>query len=273
MNGSELCKALKNGMRVYGTSIVSTSPEWPVQVQRLGLDFIFIDLEHVAIDRASLSWMCHTYSAMNIAPVVRIPNPDPHQARMAIDAGAQGIVAPYIENAAQVELLRGAVKLRPIQGKRLQELLDDVPEAPGSELDTYIAERNQCALIANIESVPAMESLDKILAVPQLDAVLIGPHDLSCSLGIPEQYDHPKLGRAVRSILRKARENNIGAGIHYIMGDIEQEIRWIKEEKANLILHRADLIVFIQGMRREIQKIKTALGDTEIPSEDRIINI
>jgi len=267
MNGSELCAALKEGRRVYGTLIVSTSPEWPAVVKGLGLDFVFIDLEHVAIERTTLSWMCRTYSAMGLAPVVRITNPDPYEASTVLDAGAEGIIAPYIETAEQVQKLRGAVKQRPIKGGRLDAILAGEGDASGSELDAYIRLRNQAALIVNIESVPAIDALDEILAVPQLDAVLIGPHDLSCSLGIPEQYDRPEFDHAVRDILHRARRNHIGAGIHYMMGDIEQEIGWILEEGANLVIHRADLEVFKNEMGAQIRQIRSALGD-EIKNRD-----
>jgi 4-hydroxy-2-oxoheptanedioate aldolase len=262
MNGNELCTALNNRQRVYGTLIVSPSPKWPPQVVNLGLDFVFIDLEHVAIDRATLSWMCRTYSALGLAPVIRITRPDPDEATMVLDAGAEGIIAPYVETAEQVQVLRGAVKLRPIKGQKLGRIINGNHGVLEPGLESYVSERNQAALIINIESVPAMEALDEILAVPQLDGVLVGPHDLSCSLGIPEQYDHPEFDRAVRSILRVARQKNIAAGIHYTMGDIEQEIRWIRGEDANLIIHRADLIIFINEMKAQIGQIRAALGDT-----------
>jgi len=263
MNASELCAALKRGKRVYGTLIVSASPEWPPRVRQLGLDFVFIDTEHVAIDREALSWMCRTYQAMDIAPIVRIPAPDPYQATMALDAGAGGIVAPYIESARQVQQLRGAVKLRPIKGQKLDEILAGIPGALEPELAEYQRARNTRALIVNIESTYALQALDEILAVPGLDAVLVGPHDLSSSLGIPEQYDHPDFDQAVRTILRKARAANVGAGVHYIADDIQQEIAWIEEEGANLVLHSADLIAFIKGIRADIGQIKRALGDQD----------
>lgn len=273
MNGSELCNALRNRDRVYGTLIVSTSPEWPVYVQSLGLDFVFIDLEHVAINRTTLSWMCRTYSALGLAPVVRIPRPDPYEASVVIDAGAEGVIAPYIETAQQVRELRGAVKQRPIKGRKLQGILDgDQPDADDG-LNAYIQEYNRAALIVNIESLPAVEALDEILAVPQLDAVLIGPHDLSCSLGIPEQYDHPDFDRSVRGIFRKAKAKNVSAGIHYTMTDIGQEIRWLQEEDANLVLHRGDLIVFANEMRAQLREIRAALGDREITREEKSIHI
>jgi 4-hydroxy-2-oxoheptanedioate aldolase len=273
MNGNELCSALRNRQRVYGTLIVSTSPEWPVHVKNLGLDFVFIDLEHVAINRTTLSWMCRTYSALGLAPVVRIHKPDPYEASVVLDAGAEGVIAPYIETAAQVKELRGAVKQRPIKGRKLHGILDGDQGADNGDLNAYIENYNRAALIVNIESVPAVEALDEILAVPQLDAILIGPHDLSCSLGIPEKYDHPEFDIAVRDILRKAKSMNISAGIHYTMSDINQEIGWIQEEDANLIVHRGDLFVFANEMRKQLQEIRAALGDKGVSQEEGTINI
>jgi 4-hydroxy-2-oxoheptanedioate aldolase len=80
-------------------------------------------------------------------------------------------------------------------------------------LESYVRERAESrARIVNIESVPAIEALDGILAVPGLDGVLIGPHDLSCSLGIPEKYDHPRFLAAIETIFNKARAAARGAG-------------------------------------------------------------
>ena len=273
MNAVELCNALHLGQRVYGTLIVSTSPEWPLQVGGLGLDFVFIDLEHVAIERTTLSWMCRTYSAMGLAPVVRITRPDPYEASTALDAGAEGIIVPYVESAEQVQKLRGAVKLRPIKGKKLDQILAGDPEALEPDLGDYIKRRNQAALIVNIESVPAVNALDEILSVPQLDAVLIGPHDLSCSMGIPEEYNHPDFDRTVRDVLSRARARQVGAGIHYMMDDIEQEIRWIQEEGANLVIHRADLVVFKNEMRAQVHQIRGALGDLDDWVEGKSLTI
>lgn len=69
MNSQEICSALKEGKRIYGTLIVSTSLRWLVEVKKMGLDFVFIDTEHIAIDTEKLSWMCWTYRGMNLAPL------------------------------------------------------------------------------------------------------------------------------------------------------------------------------------------------------------
>lgn len=271
MQAGELKAAMKNGERVYGTLVVSPSPKWPEQIARLGLDFVFIDTEHIAIDRHQLSWMCQAYTALNIAPIVRIPSPDPFQAAMVMDAGAAGVIAPYVETVEQVKALRGAVKFRPLKGQKLQQILNDSKQ-PRDELGNYLTQHNQDnLLIVNIESTPAMQALDDILKVPDLDGVLIGPHDISCSLEIPEQYRHPKFEEAVRTIFRKARANNVSAGIHYWTGT-DQQIRWAKEDGLNFIIHSSDLNAVVALLNQELTEIKGALGD-QVTTANTTINI
>jgi 2-keto-3-deoxy-L-rhamnonate aldolase RhmA len=259
MTSSQLRSALQAGRRVYGTLVVSDSPRWPAQIAQLGLDFVFIDTEHVALDRQSLAWMCQGYSALGLAPVVRIPSPDPHAATMALDAGAAGIIAPYVETVDQVRALRGAVKLRPIKGERLQAVLEGRATF-SPELTAYQAERHRDSLlIINIESQPAIDRLDALLAVEDLDAVLVGPHDLSSSLGIPERYDLPAFEAAVREIGARARARGIAAGIHSWMG-IEREIAWAKAGYT-FFIHSADIIAMRTTLTAEIRALRTALGD------------
>ena len=237
MNGKEIRERLHSGAKVYGTMVTAVSPLWPSVAKAAGLDFAFIDTEHIAQDRAMLSWMCRLYAANDVAPIVRIPSPDPYQAAMVLDGGAQGVIAPYLERPEQIRDLVGAVKYRPLKGRKLYDALNgEVPLEP--QLADYLTERNGGNVaIANIESVAAMEALDEILDVEGLDAVLIGPHDLSCNLGIPEQYTHPKYIDAVETIINKARAKGLGAGNHIAYANgMEQEIKWAKMG-ANLIVH------------------------------------
>ncbi len=255
MTAAELALALRQDRPVFGTLIVSPSPRWPEAVRSCGLDFVFIDTEHIALDRAELSWMCQTYAALGLPSLVRIPAPDPYAATMVLDGGAAGIIAPYVESVEQVQALRGAVKLRPIKGQRLQQMLEGA--SPEPELNAYMQQgAANRLLIVNIESIPAMDALDDILKVPGLDAVLIGPHDLSCSLGIPEQWDHPEFLAACKTIFRKARAANIGAGIHF-WGDVSQQTRFLRLG-ANMLIHSADISLFQKHLRLELEAIRSA---------------
>ena len=253
---------LRSAERLYGTLLVSPSPHWVPVVAGLGLDFVFIDTEHIPLDREKLAWMCQAYRAVGLSPIVRITSPDPYQACAVLDGGAAGIVAPYVESAAQVRDLVGAVKKRPLKGWTLARHLTGEPLDPqlGAYVDNGAAGRT---LIVNIESVPAMEALDEILAVDGLDGVLIGPHDISSSLGVPECYDHPRFLAACDTIITKARACALGAGIHviYQANRLADEERWARLG-ANFILHAADVILFSEGIRRELGELKARLGDT-----------
>ena len=260
----ELKQKLLAGRNVYGTCITSNAPRWPKLVADSGLDFVFLDTEHIAIDRADLSRMCLGYQALGLTPIVRILQPDPYRASQVIDDGAIGVIAPYLENINQIKELVGATKYRPLKGEKLEAILYG-NNKPSVELKTYLDQYNHGNLcIANIESVPAVERLDALLGIDGLDAVFIGPHDLSISMGIPEQYDHPDFVAMVKTIVQKARKHTLGVGIHFSL-EPQRQIDWIKEG-VNIVIHSSDMALFSQRLREDITKIRTAFGDQQEPS-------
>ena len=265
MTPTDFRKRLLAGKTVFGTLIVSTSPRWPDAVRDCDLDFVFIDTEHIAMDRSQLSWMCQTYAGLGLPPLVRIPAPDPYAATMVLDGGAAGVIAPYVETVEQVQALRGAVKLRPIKGERLGQILGGAQPEP--ELESYMRdEARGRLLIVNIESRPALDALDDILSVPGLDGVLIGPSDLSCSLGLPEKWDHPDFLGACETIFSKARAAGVGAGIHF-WGSTRQQVRFLRLG-ANMLIHSGDITLFQKHLRRELEAIRSDVGLEPVAGRD-----
>lgn len=259
MKGKELAEAIKKKRLVLGTLVTSTSPLWAEAVKKTGLDFVFIDTEHMPIDRGQLAWMCQLYKAEDLAPLVRVPVPLSYWVNMALDAGAEGIIAPYVESIEQARELVGAVKFRPLKGVRLREVLERRSELE-ERLKDYLWERNEGKLtILNIESVPAIERLEQILSVPGIDALVIGPHDLSCSLGIPEDYDHPLFQEAVRTIIRKGRKTGVAVGIHY-PPEIGKLIMWAKEGMS-LLIYSSDREVFSHKIAEDLRRLKFSLEE------------
>jgi 4-hydroxy-2-oxoheptanedioate aldolase len=234
----------------------------PAALKKAALDFVFLDTEHVPLVRDTLGWMCQAYKAMNMCPIVRIPEPDPYLACMALDGGASGIIAPYVETVEQVRQLRGATKLRPLKGRRLREILEsDAP--PPDDVRRFMSHYNASnVMILNIESAAALERLDELVSVPDVDGVLVGPHDLSINLGVPEQYDHPKFMDAVSQIIRVSRARNVGAGVHFPHGT-EKETQWAKEG-ANMILHGMDRDLFVASIADAVSRIREAMGDEAV---------
>lgn len=268
MNAEAFRKALAARSPVFGTLVVSPAPELVPVVAGMGIDYVFIDTEHIAIDRRTLSWMCRAFSAAGVAPMVRIPTPSPDEASQALDAGAAAILAPYIETVEQVEALVGAVKHKPVKGSLLEEMIRDSKAHP--EQRAYSSRQNSArSLLINIESVPAIEQLDRLLAIPGLDGIIIGPHDLSVSLGVPEEWTDPRFVAAVDEILNSARAHRISAGIHHIYdGQMDHYIRR-RDAGANIVLHSADLLAFVYQMRRELAEIRDIMGvNHEGASED-----
>lgn len=262
---------LRQGDRLYGTLIVSPSPLWPQNIAKLDLDFVFIDTEHIALDREKLAWMCHTYRGYGLYPIVRILSPDPFLATRALDGGAMGIIAPYVESPQQARDMVGAVKLNPVKGKKLKGLLSR-KEVLSPILEKHLAKRTERnTLILNIESIEGMERLDDILDVEGVDGVLIGPHDLSCSLDMPQDYRNPEFDKAVRHIIGKARSRGVGAGIHCVMGSdaLDLELRWI-EAGANFVLHSADIIAAMETLKREIGLLKAGNARSEDSKQETL---
>lgn len=271
MDSINLKKKLNSGKRIYGTAIVSPSTKWVDVVKQANLDFVFLDTEHIPLGRETLSNMCTIYSAAGIPPIVRIPFPDPDIARTTLDGGASIILAPYVEMVAQVKELIGAVKYRPLRGKRLQNILDG-NEMMNEKLVNYINEKSKRNLLfINIESQPAIDNLTELLSVPGLDGVIIGPHDLSCSMGLPEEYTHPIFEEAVTRIIDECNKRNLGIGIHF-SDEPEQQVKWARAG-VNIILHSSDISLFGKIMNHEILTIKKELDDDFDDNEYRSTTI
>ena len=257
MTGQELREALHAGTRVYGTCLSNPSP-WGIPRYRQ-LDFVFIDNEHCPLGREATMTLCQACKAQGIAPVVRIPVADPILAGMALDAGAQGIICPYMEEAGRVREVVGAVKYRPLKGRKLAELLRSRSGVDPETLRYLERWNRNNVLIINVESLPALGCLDDLLAVEGLDAVLIGPHDLSISLDLPEKYEDPAFIAAAERIIESARRAGLGAGIHYWQS-LERELHYARKG-ANLIIHSTDLTEAARAIDSALSWIRKAFGD------------
>lgn len=253
----------------YGTLMVSPSTAFATAAAGCGIDFVFIDTEHVPLDRMPLSHMCMEYTALGLPPLVRIPKADAVLARAVIDAGACGVVASYCETVEQVKELRRAVKLKPLQGELLELAMEEPErfEREHPKTAAFVKERNaHVALVLNIESRAAIRDLEKLLAVPGVDSVLVGPHDLSCSLGVPEDFASSIFQDALKTIFTTARAAGVGAGIHQGMPPTtpgmtpEYVVKWINDYGCNVYVHAADVNLFSTMLKTQLGTIRKATG-------------
>lgn len=275
MIGNEFRNALRSGKTVYGTLISSTSPKMFDVARGLGLDYIFICNEHVLYNPNALGWMCRAYKAAGINPVVRILSPDPYLATQALDAGAGAILVPYVENIADVYELVGAVKYRPLKGKKLKKLLYG-EEKPTDEMAEYLRRYNQNnTLLINIESPTGVENLDAFFDIqsidgPGVDGIVLGPHDLSVAYNMPEKYNSKEFLELSCGIIEKARAKGVAAGGHNgSRGNLDLQMAWAKTG-ANIILNSSDMFLFADKLQEEINLLKLAKGENTITDQESI---
>jgi 4-hydroxy-2-oxoheptanedioate aldolase len=256
MTGDEMRQALANGQRVYGTMLaLARNPRWARALANVGLDYLIIDTEHSAFSRGEVADMIAAYDQVGIAPLVRVPVPEGHYVTMAMDAGAHGVLVPYCETVEQVKSVVGACKWRPLKGALLDRAVE-TGEFPSDELEQYLRRGNRDSfLIIGIESVPAVENLPAILDVAGIDAIFVGPHDLSCSVGIPEQYSHPDFQAALEQIIQTCAARAVPMTVHF--SDLELSRAWAQRGVC-LILHSSDVGSLAGAFRRDFGALRNS---------------
>lgn len=268
MVGNDFRNALHNGKQVYGTQISSTSPKMFDSVISLGLDFVFFCNEHVQYNPETLSWMCHAFKAAGVNPLVRILSPSPFLATQALDAGACTILAPYVEEMDDVLALIGAVKYRPLKGKMLMRILHG-EEKPSEELMQYLIHHNRNnSLVLNIESKKGVEMMNEFIKIqtldgPGVDGIMIGPHDLSTSYGMPEKYGSKEFLELSCGIIKNARANGVAVGGHTGYRDsLDLQMKWASAG-ATMLLHCSDAFLSANQLNHDLNQIKKLLGAAE----------
>jgi 4-hydroxy-2-oxoheptanedioate aldolase len=210
--------------------------------------------------------MCRAYKAAGITPVVRIPEPNPFLATQALDAGAGAILVPYVEIIEDVYELVGAVKYRPLKGKKLKKLLSG-EEKPTEELEAYLKNQNKNhTLLLNIESQAGVENMEQFFAVQSVDGqgvdgIVLGPHDLSTSFNMPEKYKSREFIELSCDIIRKARACGVAAGGHNgSRGSLDLQMEWAKAG-ANIILHSSDMFLFADKLQDDMNRLRQIKGE------------
>lgn len=179
-----------------------------------GYDFVVVETEHTAIDVSEVLPLLIAIEGRGSIPLVRLASNDPTQAKAVLDSGAAGVLVPMVNSKADAELAVGGVKYPPLgfRGVGLARA-----QGYGATFDDYLRRANdETLVVVQIEHKDAVRNIDEILSVPGIDATFIGPYDLSSSLGIAGQLDHPDVLASTERVLRSALEHGVAAGIHLV---------------------------------------------------------
>jgi len=178
----------------------------------MGWDSIVVDMQHGLIDYQVMVSMLQAISTTAVTPLVRVPWNDPASVMKALDAGAYGIICPMINSRAECEVFVGACRYAP-RGCRSS---GPVRAALYGGPDYHAKADDEIVTLAMIETRQAMDNLDAIAATPELDALYVGPSDLSISLGHGPGQDRTEdyMMAALRQILDAAKKHSIKACMH-----------------------------------------------------------
>jgi len=254
MNGEGLKAALKGGERVYGTMFVQTRVgHGDHRLREMGLNFVIIDNEHSPYSRAETAAWMRKLSSSGIVPIVRVPIPASHYVTMAHDAGAQGILTPYVETVEQVREVVGASKYLPLKGEAVDRAVLE-GAFPSEATRDFLTDRNKNhTLVIGIESVAAVERLDDLLSVEGVDAAFVGPNDLSIQLGVPADYHHPTYLEAVDRIFNTCQAKGVPLVIHFFTYEMAEP--WI-DKGVRFILFGSDRKGIGDSMKKDFDHLR-----------------
>ena len=176
------------------------------------VDFVFLDMEHSGFGYMEIKRTITALRAGGIAALVRPPSNNYHHVARALDAGAEGLAMPMVSSKAEAEEIVAHMKYPP-QGHRGVALgIAHDRYQPGPTDRKLAAANRRTALVALIETAEGIKNIDQIAAVAGVDCLWIGHFDLSASLGIPGQFDHPTFAKAEDRVRRAARKHNRALG-------------------------------------------------------------
>ncbi|MBT9558729.1 MAG: 2,4-dihydroxyhept-2-ene-1,7-dioic acid aldolase [Myxococcales bacterium] len=208
---------LRDGRPCLGSWLSLGSPAVAELLCGIGYEFLVVDLEHTTTTLETTEAILRVVELAGVVPLVRLTDHDPALIKRVLDAGAHGIIAPMVTSRADVERLEAAM-FYPPRGTRGVGL--GRAQAYGGGFRQYVDSfAARAVLIPQIEHALAAERAHEILSHPAVTAYLIGPYDLSASLGVPGELTHPSVEAAVAAVLSTAKTLGVPAGYHQVEPD------------------------------------------------------
>ena len=217
---------LAAGGHAFGTMVFEFFTPGMAQIMAAGgAEFALFDMEHGGIGIETVKQQMSYARFTACLPMVRLPAITYPAIAAALDAGALGIMAPMVETVAQAELLVAATRYPPagIRGAAFGVAHDDY--APGPVAEKTAAADARTLVIAMIETAPGVANVEAIAALPGIDVLWLGHFDLTNSLGIPGQFEHPDYLAAVARIVAAASRHGKAAGM--MAADVDWARRYL----------------------------------------------
>ncbi len=210
----DLKKRLKDGNLIIGTWVTINHPDIVDVLSGLPFDWLILDMEHAPLEISDIEVLMMPLKGTSISPVVRVPWNDMVAIKRALDIGAEGILVPWVNTREEAEAVVKYASYPP-KGVRGTGPRKAVGYGARSFTDYYERfEKEERVIIVQAETDEALKNLEEIASTSGIDAVYVGPMDLTVNLGIPTQYDHPRFKEAMEKVVTICRKYDIAAGTH-----------------------------------------------------------
>jgi len=205
---------LERGETVFGSGLQSyRSAEIPRAFAAAGFDYVFIDMEHGCFDLETVQDMIISSNQARVTPIVRVSELLYSLVARLLDAGAQGIILPRVEDPALLAEALSWMRFPPV-GRRGYGVNPTMVGYEARSFPEIIDHQNRNTLaVVQFETTTAMERADELLSIKGMDIAMVGPADLSISLGVPGQFDHPLLVSTVERLIEKCVAHGVVPGI------------------------------------------------------------
>jgi 2-keto-3-deoxy-L-rhamnonate aldolase RhmA len=249
-----LRKRVLAGECVYGTMIrQARDPGAPSIFAAAGYDFVFIDMEHGNYNMETVADLIRGAKSAGMATIIRVPRLETFFISRVLDAGAEGIMVPMTSTKEQAEEIVRYSKYTPLGQRGFGNQTGQTDYKPLKTLD-FMKEANEHTLIvAQIETREAIENVDSILSVKGIDVGLIGPNDLSISLGIPDQMGSEILTKAIDKVVEMAKKKGKATGIH--IGNIEAIKKW-RAKGMTVLAYSTDIGFMYNASKSSLEELK-----------------
>lgn len=221
-----------------------------------GFDWLVVDMEHSVITLDVAQQLIQVIEGCGVVPLVRVGENNPNTIKRAMDAGAQGVLVPMVNTRQQAEAAVSAVKYPPT-GTRGVGLAR--AQGYGARFEEYAAGINaESIVVVQVEHIEAVTNLESILSVKGLDGCIVGPYDLSGSLGVPGDFEHPDLLAALSRVEQTCKEKGVAAGMHVVQPDY----RLVMEHAArgySFIGFGLDILFLGNSCREQMAKLRGSL--------------
>ncbi len=219
---------------------------------KAGFEWLVVDMEHSVITLDIAQQLIQVIEGCGIIPLVRVGENNPNIIKRVVDAGAYGVIVPMINTKDQAEAAVKAIKYPPL-GTRGVGLAR--AQGYGDKFDEYAASINEeSVVIAQVEHIDAVNNLESILSVKGIDGCIIGPYDLSGSLGVPGKFNHPDVLAAVKKVEQTCKERKVALGMHVIQPDYRLVLERISKGYS-FIGFSLDILFLGNSVREQIKAV------------------